>query len=41
MVIESRPEDSEDLDETPMPPNGRCPFFNRAISEESAGSEDA
>jgi len=26
MVIESRPEDGEDLDETPEPPNGRYPF---------------
>ena len=41
MVIESRPEDSEDLDETPEPPNGRSPFFHRAICEESAGAEDA
>jgi len=41
MVIESRPEDGEDLDETPEPPNGRYPFFDRAIGEESAGAEDA
>jgi len=41
MVIESPPEDGEDLDETPEPPNGRYPFFNRAIWEESAGAEDA
>ena len=26
MVIESRPEDGEDLDETPEPPNGRYLF---------------
>jgi len=40
MVIESRPEDGEDLDKTPEPPNGRYPFFDRAIWEESAGAED-
>jgi len=40
MVIESRPEDGADLDETPEPPNGRYPFFNCAIWEESAGAED-
>jgi len=41
MVIESRPEDGEDLDETPKPPNVRYPFFDRAIWEESAGAEAA
>jgi len=41
MVIESRPEYGEDLGETPEPPNGRYPFFDRAIWEESAGGEDA
>jgi len=41
MVIESRPEDGEDLDETPEPLNARYPFFDRAIWEESAGAEDA
>jgi len=41
MVIESQPEDGEDLDETSEPPNGRYPFFDRAIWEESAGAEDA
>ena len=41
MVLESRPEDGEDQDETPKPPNGRSPFFDRAICEESAGTEDA
>ena len=41
MVLESQPEDGEDLDETPEPPNGRYPFFNRAIWEDSAGAEDA
>jgi len=41
MVIESRPEDGEDQDDTPEPPNGRYPFFDRAIWEEWAGAEDA
>jgi len=41
MVIEARPEDSEDLHETPSPSNARYPFFDRAIWEESAGAEDA
>jgi len=40
-VNEPRPEDGEDLDETPEPPNGRYPFFDPAIQEESAGAEDA
>ena len=41
MVIESRPEDGEDLDESPEPTNGMYPFFDRAIWEESAGAADA
>jgi len=41
MVIESRPEVGEDLDETSEPPNRSYPFFDRAIWEESAGAEDA
>jgi len=41
MVIESRPEDGEDLDETPEPPNGRYSFFDHTIWEESADAEDA
>ena len=41
LVIESRPKDGEDLDETPEPPNGRYPFFDPAIRQESAGAEDA
>ena len=41
MVIESRPDDGKDLEETPGPPNGRYLFFDRAIWEESAGAEDA
>ena len=39
MVLESRPEDGEDQDETPKPASGRYPFFDRAIWEESAGAE--
>jgi len=41
MVIESRPEDGVNLDETPGPPNGRYQFFDRAIGEGSVGAEDA
>ena len=41
MGIESRPEDGEDLDETPKPPNGRYPLFDRAMLEESPGPEDS
>jgi len=31
MVLKSRREDGEDLDETPEPPNGRYPFFDRDV----------
>ena len=41
MVLESHPEDGDDLDETPEPPNGRYPFFDRDVSDEWAGAEDA
>jgi len=41
MVPESRPEDGDDLAETPEPPNGRYPFFNRDFRDEWAGAEDA
>ena len=41
MVLESQPEDREDLDETPNPASGRYPFFNNAIWEESADAEPA
>ena len=41
MVLESRPEDGDDLDETPEPPNGRYPFFDRDVWDEWAGAEDA
>jgi len=40
MVLESRREEGEDLDETPEPPNGRYPFFDRDVWDESAGGED-
>jgi hypothetical protein len=40
LVIESRPEDGDDLDETPEPPNGRYPFFDRDVWDEWAGAED-
>jgi len=40
MVLNSRREDREDLDETPEPPNGTYPFFDRDIWDESAGGED-
>jgi len=40
MVLESCREDGEDLDETPEPPNGRYPFFDRDVWDESAGGED-
>ena len=41
MVLESRPEDGEDLDETPEPAGGRYSFFHHAIWEESACAEPA
>jgi len=41
MVLESRRENGEDLDETTEPPNGRYPFFDRKIWDESAGGEDS
>jgi len=41
MVLESRREDGEDLDETPEPPNGRYPFIDRDVWDESAGGEDS
>ena len=41
MVLKSRPEDGEYLDETPEPASGRYRFFDRAIWEESAGAEPA
>ena len=31
MVLESRREDRENLDETPKPPNGRYPLFDREV----------
>jgi len=41
MVLESRHEDGEDLDETPEPPNGRYPFFDSDVWDELAGGEDS
>jgi len=41
MVLESRREDGDNQDETPEPPNGRSPFFDRDVWDESAGGEDA
>jgi len=39
MVVESCHEDAEDLDETPKPPNGRYPFFDLDVWDNSAGGE--
>jgi len=41
MVLESRREAGEALDETPKPPNGRYPFFDCVVWDESAGGEDS
>jgi len=41
MVLESHPEDGDDLDETPEPPNWRYPFFDLDVWDEGAGAEDA
>ena len=41
MVLESRLEDGEDPDETPEPPDGRHPFFDRQVWSDSAGAEYA
>jgi len=41
MVLESRPEDVEDPDETPEPPDGRHPFFDCEVWDDSAGAEYA
>jgi len=41
MVLESRHEDGDDLDETPKPPNGRYLVFDREVWDESAGGEDS
>jgi len=40
MVLESRPEDGEDPDETPEPPDGRHPLFDSdEVWDNSAGAE--
>ena len=41
VVLESRPEDGDNLDETPEPPNGRYPWFDREVWDEWPGAEDA
>ena len=41
MVLESRREDGENLDETPVPPNRRYPFFDYDVLAESAGGENS
>jgi len=41
MVLESRPEDGEDPDETPETRDGRHPFFDRQVWADSAGAEYA
>jgi len=41
MVRKSHPEDGEDPDENPEPPNGRHPFFDRQVWDDSAGAEYA
>jgi len=40
MVLESRPEDGDNLDATPEPPNGRSSLFDCHVTEELAGAED-
>jgi len=40
-VLESRPEDGEDVDETLVPPNGRHPLVDRVVWDDSAGAEYA
>jgi len=41
LVLESRPEDGDNLDETPEPLNGRYRFFDRGVWDEWAGVQDA
>jgi len=41
MVLESRPEDGKDPDETPEPPDGRHLFFDHDVWDDSAGAEYA
>jgi len=41
MVLESRREDGEDLEETPTLPMGGLHFFDRDVWDESAGGEDS
>ena len=39
-VLESCPEDGDDLDETPEPPNGRYRILDCDVWDEYAGAED-
>jgi len=41
MVLESHPKDREDPDESPEPHNGRHPFFDPEVWDDSAGAEYA
>ena len=41
MVLELRPEDGDNLHETPEPPNRRYLFVDRDVWDEWAGAEDA
>jgi len=41
LVLESRPEDGDNLCETPTPRNGRYPLFDRDVWDEWAGVADA
>ena len=41
MVLESRPEDREDPNETPEPLDGRHPFLDRKVWDDSPGAEYA
>jgi len=39
MILEPSCEDGEALDETPKPPNGRYPFFDSDMCDDSAGEQ--
>lgn len=41
LVLESHPEDGNDLDETPERLHGRCLVFDHDVCDELAGVEDA
>jgi hypothetical protein len=40
MVLESRPDQGEDGDQTPEPANGRYPFFDRKVWDHAGQAED-